>query len=318
MQLYTCTLTVQQAKSVRVEDEIARRGGLSLKRRGNELVGPCPHCGGVDRFAVNTNKQIFCCRGCDAGGDIIDLVRHIDGITFKTAVQLLGVGSNGKPVARGKAKPVPVAKVADDTNVDRALAIWQEASPIAGTIAKQYLERRGLEPPPGDDVLRFYDDCPFDGSRYSCMLSLYRDIRTNEPRAIMRTAIGPAGIKIGRLSLGPTAGAAVKIDRDVDVEYGLHIGEGLETCLAARMKGLRPCWSLGSSGAIKAFPVLPGIESLTILVDNDPADRNGRRAGPDDAAVCWRRWKAAGREVRGFSTDTVGKDIADCMGAAND
>jgi hypothetical protein len=64
--------------------------------------------------------------------------------------------------------------------------------------------------------------------------------------------------------------------------------------------------------------VLPGIEALTILVDNDPADNNGRRAGQDAATECWRRWKQAGREVRGFSTDIVGKDIADVVGGGHD
>ena len=57
--------------------------------------------------------------------------------------------------------------------------------------------------------------------------------------------------------LGRAKGAAIKLDPDDDVTLGLHIGEGIETCLAARQLGYRPVWALGSAGAIAAFPVLP-------------------------------------------------------------
>ncbi len=45
---------------------------LRLKRRGSELIGPCPNCGGTDRFHVRREGQraIVGCRGCiDGGGD---------------------------------------------------------------------------------------------------------------------------------------------------------------------------------------------------------------------------------------------------------
>ena len=56
--------------------------------------------------------------------------------------------------------------------------------------------------------------------------------------------------------MGPVGGAAIKLDADEDVLGGLHIGEGIETCMAARMLGLRPAWALGSAGEIAKFPVL--------------------------------------------------------------
>jgi hypothetical protein len=50
----------EQARAVRIEDEIARRG---IKLRGRvDRCGPCPMCGGTDRFAINTRKQVFNCR----------------------------------------------------------------------------------------------------------------------------------------------------------------------------------------------------------------------------------------------------------------
>jgi Toprim domain/CHC2 zinc finger len=291
-----------------IEDEIARRG-IRLVGRGAERSGPCPVCGGRDRFSINIKKQVWNCRGCGRGGDAIDLVRHLDGVDFRTASGMLGCDE-----VRLNTKP----KVADDDNAAAALRIWDEAD-IGGALLKSYLQRRGLdELPPGCDALRLHPSCPFVGDRHPCMIALHRDIHTNEPKAITRTALGSGGVKIGRLSLGPIAGCAVKLDPDENVQYGLTIGEGVETALAGMQLGFCPTWALGSAGAIKNFPVLPGIEALTILVDHDEADRNGRRAGQEAAAACSERWTAAGCEVRRVVPRRLGADMADLIGARHE
>jgi CHC2 zinc finger len=78
---------IDHARAVRIENEIERRG---IKLRGTvERVGPCPKCGGDDRFSINTNKQVWHCRGCDDGGDVIKLVQHLDGVDFRAACTTL-------------------------------------------------------------------------------------------------------------------------------------------------------------------------------------------------------------------------------------
>jgi hypothetical protein len=59
-----------------------------------------------------------------------------------------------------------------------------------------------------------------------------------------------------------------------------------------------------------------GIESLVLLVDNDPPDQLGRRAGDAAAAECWHRGNEAGREVQAYTTNTPGTDIADTIEGA--
>jgi hypothetical protein len=107
------------------------------------------------------------------------------------------------------------------------------------------------------------------------MIALMRDALTNEACGIHRTFFDSAGRKLDRRMLGRAKGAAIKLDSDADVTLGLHIGEGLETCLAARQLGYSPVWALGSAGAIAAFPVLPGIEAITIFAENDIAVNAG-------------------------------------------
>jgi putative DNA primase/helicase len=82
---------------------------------------------------------------------------------------------------------------------------------------------------------------------------------------------------------------------------GLHIAEGLETALDVMAKGFRPCWSTGSTAIMAKFPVLSGIEALTIIADHD---LNG--AGLRAASEAADRWQTAGRETHVFQRETPG------------
>lgn len=143
------------------------------------------------------------------------------------------------------------------------------------------------------------------------MIALMRDVVSNEPRCIQRTRLSPDGYKIDRLMLGPTKGAAIKIDPDSCVTNGLSIAEGLETALSGRADGFPPAWALGSAGAIAAFPVLAGIERLNIFGEIDSSKTNER-----SVYECAERWIQAGREVHVFWPKT-GKDLSDEWMAKN-
>jgi hypothetical protein len=92
---------VAKARGVRIEDETMRRA-IELKGNGAERVGPCPKCGGgTDRFSINIKKQVWNCRICGVGGDVIDLVKHLDGVDFIAACTTL---NNGTPPPKTKGK----------------------------------------------------------------------------------------------------------------------------------------------------------------------------------------------------------------------
>jgi hypothetical protein len=100
---------VRSAKAVPIETEIERRG-IKLQRSGAELIGPCPRCGGDDRFAVNIKKQVWNCRGCSQKGSVIDLVMLLDGVDIKIA----GATLTGRPPpkkANGKDNYGATAKI---------------------------------------------------------------------------------------------------------------------------------------------------------------------------------------------------------------
>jgi hypothetical protein len=82
----------------------------------------------------------------------------------------------------------------------------------------------------------------------------------------------------------------VRITSDEDVSHGLGICEGIEDGLALLCLGMSPVWAATSAGGIERFPVLSGIEALTIFADND-------EAGIAAASKCAERWRAAGRDT---------------------
>ena len=170
----------------------------------------------------------------------------------------------------------------------QALALWREGVYPRGTVVERYLNSRGLElgEDVAGDVLRWHP-------RIGAMLALFRNVLTGEPQAISRTFIDQEGRKIGRKFSGPVGGAAVMLDPFEDVLRGLHIGEGVETCMTGRnRRNFRPAWALGSDGEIANFPVLSGIEAITLMQEND-ANGASQRA----CETCALRWHTAGHEV---------------------
>jgi phage/plasmid primase-like uncharacterized protein len=298
-----------RAHSIRVEDELARRGFDYWTWPAHNDVGQsCPICGGKDRFAVNTKKQVFNCRVCHAKGGVIDLVKALDGVGYLDAIATLAgaapvrtdcsIAKQSSPATKQRKEELP------NGTGPLALALWRAARDPRGTIVEAYLRSRGLDLPDeaAGDAIRFHPHCPFGEARHPAMICLVRNIVSNEPQAIHRTALTPDGTAIKhddktfRLTLGPTAGGAIKLDPDEDVTMGLTIGEGLETCLSAAQMGLRPVWAAINAGAIETFPVLDGIEALTLLREFD-ADGTPNAASVRAIEACARRWLAADKQI---------------------
>jgi len=195
---------------------------------------------------------------------------------------------------------VPVSEPDDAERTPNALSIWREARDPRGTPVQAYLRYRGLDLPneAAGDAIRYHSECPFAGQRTPAMVCLVRDVVTNDPKAIHRTALTKDGHKAkingkDRLALGPISRGAIKLTPDEDVTTCLGIGEGIESALSLRKMsefGPSPVWSLISAGGVEAFPILSSIESLWLAVDHD---ETGIRAARSTA----QRWRISGAEV---------------------
>jgi len=143
----------------------ARDQGWKLRQTGNELIGPCPKCGGIDRFGINLTTGAWNCRHCGVGGgDVIFLVQHVEGLTFVLALERITGRTPAAPI-----DPAELAKVrAENEQRERekaaendryreaarrtAYEIWVERAhkpswPVSsdGSTTPRYLKRRGID-----------------------------------------------------------------------------------------------------------------------------------------------------------------------------
>lgn len=146
--------------------QVASRYGFALTGVHGEQVGPCPGCGGRDRFSVNTKTNVWRCRqggGDPIGGDAVALVRHVENCSFPRAMEiLLGEIDSLKP---RRAAPPAADNEFREQERRRAFQLWREgrAFPDGGAVAR-YLAARGLDPAlarlPGAHC-REHDDLPY-------------------------------------------------------------------------------------------------------------------------------------------------------------
>lgn len=175
-------------------EELADRlqiGGLV--RTGGELVGPCPGCGGRDRFSINPKKGVIFCRGCDAKGDQIALVQLALGMDFKAALEwLVGPRQELTPEQlaeqrrrdeENRRKRAAAAERHRQSAIGQAQKIWNSGRPAEGTAVVDYLERRGIRLRPGAALPRCF--------RFDPMARLVVPV-PNRPREFRTVYEGPA------------------------------------------------------------------------------------------------------------------------------
>ena len=119
-----------------------------LKRVGNNFKGLCPfHNEKTPSFYVNPEKGIFKCFGCNEGGDVFAFIQKTKRVNFPDAVRSLAQ----------KVGVTLVETAADQAEYDRRssmLMLYQQSAeyfhrllmdPQQGAVARDYLERRGLD-----------------------------------------------------------------------------------------------------------------------------------------------------------------------------
>jgi putative DNA primase/helicase len=197
--------------------------------------------------------------------------------------------------------------------IANARRLWDEGQDPRGTLAEMYLrETRRLNLPDelAGTTLRFHAECPWrdENTGYTIcvptLVAAFRSIDDDAVSAIHRIALNPDGTKVGRRMLGIVRRAAIKLDAlDGDT---LAIGEGVETCMAARELGFAPVWALGSAGAISFFPLIGGVKRLMILGETGERSKQAIK-------ICGTRWRKAGRRVRVVMPNDGLSDMNDAL-----
>jgi putative DNA primase/helicase len=245
--------------------------------------GPCPACGGKDRFRFDNKggRGNYICGQCGAG-DGFRLLERVHGWGFAEArrrvIEAAGLSEGLSPAWTA---PAPRAQPAEAVAVpsERVRRLRRQRCAIAACVdAVDYLASRGLWPLPDRCTLTAHATAEYwnDGQlvgRYPAILADVVDqagelvtlhvtylqggekLATHEPRKILSGMQGRAG-------------CAVRLAPAGDV---LGIAEGVETALSAAAIDGVPVWAALNTSLLARFDPPAGVKTLRLYADRDEA-----------------------------------------------
>lgn len=284
---------IDRARDVRIEHVIEAHG-IKLKGNGTNRTGPCPQCGGRNRFAVSTKKQVFNCRGCGNKGDVIALKQFLDGDSFREAVEELSGERPSNDSVR--LRIVPSVEHKDDIEEyerqqhGKAKYLFRVSVPSSGSPVENYMLSRGITPPLPTTV-RFLpalkpEHCP----AMLIPFGLPRepepgvlDISEDEVVAVQLLLLksdgsGKADVDPNKITIASPAGMPMVLAPANDL-LSIVITEGVEDALSVhRATGLGAWASGGWSAMPKLAATVPEyVEAVTVYADADEGGQRGAR-----------------------------------------
>lgn len=276
----------------------------------NGKHGPCPFCGGKDRFRW-TNHQgsgSWVCNQCDKGTGT-DFVMRFLSLDFIPAMKRIDE-------AIGIAKPDPIKRQSTTEDERRAMRfVWGSGRTVTrDDQAGHYLASRGivLDKYPGclrfSDRVRYY---PGDDNQDFCYYP-----------AMLAQVISPSGkaVNVHRTYLADVPTRRKMMRGDIPTGSAIRLGqvdpvmgaaEGIETALSAStMRGM-PVWSTWCADMLAGFKPPSGVRELHVFADNDANHKGALSAYTLAHRVC--------RDTRGATStfvhmpEGIGKDWNDIL-----
>jgi putative DNA primase/helicase len=244
----------------------------------NRKNGPCPMCGGKDRwrFTDIEGKGTWFCNHCH-GGNGVTLVMKFTGLPFQEAARRIE-----KVLGEVPAEPKRAERT-DEQKRASLNALWRSVGPVRpDDPVDRWLHRRGVG-------MQNYPKCLRVGMRirhsgppvtwHPAMLAMVTDA-SGKPATIHKTYITTDGAKapVEKVRMfcagGLPASWAVRL---AEPEPVMGVAEGIETALAAmKMFGI-PTWAALNAGGVEKFEPPVETQRLIIFGDHD-ANGVGQRA----------------------------------------
>lgn len=226
--------------------------------------GPCPMCGGKDRFRFDDKdgSGSWICNGCGSG-DGFKLLIAVTGKPFKELAAELDkqCGNYSKEATKRKDDGRKMIR-----RIAQGLIPAADITPVAA-----YMRSRGILRIPSDH-LRYN---PSVWHHVECrnspaMVAAMRDVN-GKVKGYHLTFITERGEKMKadqtRLYTGGATGDCVI--RLSDVQEHIGLAEGIETALSVTALYGVPCWATGDAGRMTKFQAPEGVKEISIFADID-------------------------------------------------
>ena len=307
------TVDIAELKARNPLGDIVESAGVVLRGKGRVRQGVCPfHQELEGSFTVYSDSEKFWCFGCGSGGDVLDFVQRMEGLTLPEAIRRLDDGGLGvAPIHVAHRRPSavsPPAKPPRDPALLTAAARHYSTQLRRSPVARSYLasrgigmdaaQRLGLGYAPGHGLRAYLQTAGFDNGRLrdsGLFLEGGRerfagtitvpDAVSARVRWLTGRAVDPAakprfqalpGPKplLGLAALGPMPSSIV-------------LTEGVFDYLTLAAWAYPACAALGTQGVDKVAAALWGSPRVFLAFDNDDSgykaaqglkDLLGRRA----------------------------------------
>lgn len=229
--------------------------------------GPCPVCGGKDRFRWDDQdgKGTYYCNGCGSGTGV-DLVMKVNKVDFLGARMMI------EPLLPSSAIVVPKATKAGA--IDVCVKTWGAGLPITEhDPAGRYLSGRGIRLSEFPKMLRFGPRVALKGdddavTYHPALLARLVSADASE-MTVQRIYLNDDGTKLGPKKNTPgkfPIGGAVRLAPSAET---MGIAEGVETALSASLLFDVPVWAALTAGNLARWEPPPTAKNIIVFADAD-------------------------------------------------
>ena len=306
--MVTTNVDIPALKARNPLGDTVEASGVRLRGKGRVRQGFCPfHDEAEASFTVYGDTERFWCFGCGEGGDVLDFVQRVEGLSLPEAIQRLDVGGQ-RPVSGAANRPAQTRRPKSAALPPRDPALLTAAARFYAdqlrrhTEGQEYLASRGvgrvaaarlgLGYSPGNGLRRALESRGFSEKRIQDSgLFMERGVERFAGMVVVPDPVSSTGQAVSVGLVRWLVGRAVDPDRTPRFQalpgpkpvLGLGrlgpsppwavVAEGVFDWLAVAQWGIPACAALGTQGVERVADALRGCPRVFLAFDNDDAGR---------------------------------------------